>query len=75
MTLVNNYIYTFGGLCTSEKYRTNTCEFYDISSNNWKQLPSMNRNRVSPLVCPFVGVDNISMIYLLGGMEDKNNIS
>lgn len=31
ITITSSYIFTFGGLQTSEKYRSNSCECYDIA--------------------------------------------
>ncbi|KAL4482176.1 hypothetical protein ABPG72_014989 [Tetrahymena utriculariae] len=79
MIMSGNFIYIFGGLYTQEKHRTNTCEKYDISTNTWKILPMMQKNRVCPVVSSFTIVgsnfNQKQLIYLFGGMEDKNNIN
>ncbi|KAL4505569.1 hypothetical protein ABPG73_004454 [Tetrahymena malaccensis] len=77
--MIGNFIYVFGGLQTQEKHRTNTCEKYDINTNTWKILPTMQKNRVCPVVSSFTTVGSSfnqkQLIYLFGGMEDKNNIN
>ncbi|EAR94751.2 Sir2 family transcriptional regulator (macronuclear) [Tetrahymena thermophila SB210] len=77
--MIGNFIYVFGGLQTQEKHRTNTCEKYDINTNTWKILPVMQMNRVCPVVSSFTtigsGFNQKQLIYLFGGMEDKNNIN
>ena len=67
---LDSKIIVIGGVIEMEK-TTNLVEEYDIRSNHWKDLPSLNFSRANPLVI------NISdCIYVFGGFiitRDSND--
>jgi hypothetical protein len=61
-------IYICGGYDTKLGF-TNVCEFYSISNDMWKKLPSLNFKKGGAGLCEFNKVDKTKWLYCFGGID------
>jgi len=69
-TINKHYLYVFGG--TNSSGYLDSCEEYDIETNNWKAIAKLNEKKKWMSVCAF----NNKYLYSFGGCtSDKNEVS
>ena len=65
ISIQNKYIYCIGGK------NNNHCELYDLKEKKWSALPNLPEERYLCTLCYDEASD---ILYLFGGMNDKNNL-
>jgi N-acetylneuraminic acid mutarotase len=63
--LNNNYIYSMGGEIEDQKL-TNICSKYEISKDNWVNVPLLNERKSAVSSCCFLG----RYIFIFGGRAE-----
>ena len=70
---VDNYgerIFVIGGSIGKHK-ATDKCEFYNIDTDEWKELPNLPEARFSSSLCIF----NDEWLFNFGGFDKSHNVS
>jgi hypothetical protein len=68
--IIEDKMIVIGGRSNSDDC-TDSCELYDVSSNQWTELPCLNQKKSDPSVCKFITDGGRKVVFCFGGIEDK----